>query len=53
MDDPEDLFQALYGTMKMSSCLDPFVSILKHIALLPANPFQKYVHYFFSGCSVL
>ncbi|KAJ3413863.1 Dishevelled associated activator of morphogenesis 2 [Chytridiales sp. JEL 0842] len=41
MDDPTELFNALHGAMKMSSCLDPFMSILKHVALLPANPFQK------------
>ncbi|KAI9364411.1 formin homology 2 domain-containing protein [Zopfochytrium polystomum] len=41
MDSPEDIFMALHNNMKFTSCLDPFTSILKHILLLPANPFQK------------
>ncbi|KAJ3218661.1 Disheveled-associated activator of morphogenesis 1 [Dinochytrium kinnereticum] len=41
LDDPEDVFGALMQSMNISSCLTPFSSILKHILLLPSNPFQR------------
>ncbi|KAJ3096868.1 hypothetical protein HDU97_005466 [Phlyctochytrium planicorne] len=41
IDDPEDIFHALMQSMNISSCLAPFSSILKHILLLPSNPFQR------------
>ncbi|KAJ3097088.1 Lysophospholipase 1, partial [Phlyctochytrium bullatum] len=41
LDDPEDVFHALLQSMNISSCLAPFASILKHILLLPSNPFQR------------
>ncbi|KAJ3124435.1 Disheveled-associated activator of morphogenesis 1, partial [Irineochytrium annulatum] len=41
LDDPEDVFQALNTSMNLSSCLSPFSSILKHLLLLPSNPFQR------------
>ncbi|KAJ3020034.1 UNVERIFIED_CONTAM: hypothetical protein HDU68_010388 [Siphonaria sp. JEL0065] len=45
-DSSPDLFDALYENLKFSSCLEPFHSVLKHVALLPSNPFQKMKYMF-------
>ncbi|KAJ1552668.1 Dishevelled associated activator of morphogenesis 2 [Nowakowskiella sp. JEL0078] len=41
LEDPEELYNALTRSMKLSSCWQPFSSMLRHILLLPANPFQR------------
>ncbi|KAI9325341.1 formin homology 2 domain-containing protein [Obelidium mucronatum] len=46
MDSSPELFDALYENFKFSSCLEPFHNVLKHVALLPANPFQKMKYMF-------
>ncbi|KAI8615776.1 hypothetical protein BC830DRAFT_1168331 [Chytriomyces sp. MP71] len=46
MDSSPDLFDVLYENMKFSSCMEPFQSLLKHLALLPSNPFQKMKYMF-------
>ncbi|KAJ3212388.1 hypothetical protein HDU82_002067 [Entophlyctis luteolus] len=46
MESSPDVFDAIYDTVKTSSCMDPFHSILKHIALLPADPFEKMKYLF-------
>ncbi|KAJ3232490.1 Disheveled-associated activator of morphogenesis 1 [Chytriomyces hyalinus] len=46
LDSSPDLFDVLYENMKFSSCLEPFNSVLKHLALLPTNPFQKMKYMF-------
>ncbi|KAJ3330667.1 hypothetical protein HDU76_005130 [Blyttiomyces sp. JEL0837] len=46
-DSVEDVFGALYDNLKFTSCLEPFASILKHLLLLPSNPFQKMKYMFF------
>ncbi|KAJ3270093.1 hypothetical protein HK104_004982, partial [Borealophlyctis nickersoniae] len=41
LDDSDDLYNALSESMKLTSCYAPFASIMRHILLLPANPFQR------------
>ncbi|RKO85022.1 armadillo-type protein, partial [Blyttiomyces helicus] len=41
MEDSVELFSALNSSMKLTSCHMPFGSILRHILLLPANPWQR------------
>ncbi|KAJ3069197.1 hypothetical protein HDU98_007726, partial [Podochytrium sp. JEL0797] len=46
LDSSPELFDVLYDSMKFSSCLEPFESVLKHVALLPSNPFLKMKYMF-------
>ncbi|KAJ3174768.1 Dishevelled associated activator of morphogenesis 2 [Geranomyces variabilis] len=40
-DNAEEVALALAETMKFSTCFEPYMSVLKHMFLLPANPFQR------------
>lgn len=40
-DNAEEVAIALAETMKFSTCYAPYMSVLKHMFLLPANPFQR------------
>ncbi|KAI8815088.1 hypothetical protein BJ742DRAFT_782312 [Cladochytrium replicatum] len=41
MENTDELFAAICRSMKFTSCWGPFNSMLRHILLLPANPFQR------------
>ena len=43
LDAPDEVVKALGLTAKFTSCFGPFSSILKHLVLLPQNPFLRYV----------
>ena len=45
LDSPEDVVKALGLTAKFTSCFGPFSSILKHLAILPQNPFLRFVDF--------
>ncbi|KAJ3019022.1 hypothetical protein HKX48_002457, partial [Thoreauomyces humboldtii] len=40
-DNAEEVALALADTMGFSTCFAPYISVLKHMFLLPANPFQR------------
>ncbi|ORY53477.1 FH2-domain-containing protein [Rhizoclosmatium globosum] len=46
LDNTEELFDVVYENMKLSSCVEPLHSVLRHVALLPPNPFQKMKYMF-------
>ena len=42
-EDPEELSDLLNRTMNLTSCGGNWVNILKHLLLLPSNPFTKLI----------
>lgn len=43
LDAPDEVVKALGLTAKFTSCFGPFSSVLKHLVLLPQNPFLRCV----------
>jgi len=46
LDDSEDLYNALQNSMQHSSCYAPFTSMMRHIMMLPTNPFKRMEYMF-------
>ncbi|KAJ3223051.1 Dishevelled associated activator of morphogenesis 2 [Clydaea vesicula] len=46
IDEPHDVFEALNKSMHLTSCSSSWMGLLKHLLLLPSNPFQRMKYMF-------